>query len=581
MTAASAGQDPISLEVVHNGLLSIVDEAFYALMRSAYSTNIKERHDHSCCIIDRQCRLVVMAERTQVIHLSSMMGHVETLIEHVPIESICEGDIFVSNDPYAARGSHLPDINFAAPLFLDGELIGFSCNIAHHADIGGMSAGSMSSNVYEIYQEGLRIPVVRLLRKGKIVEDILDLILLNVRNPRERRGDYFAQIAACRTGVERFRELGKVNGLGKIKSIFDEIVNRTEKRMRQAIGNIRDGDYQFQDVIDDDGMGNENIPIKLKLTVRDNNAEFDFTGTADQVRGNINSPLSAVVASVGYALIALLDPEIPCNQGILNAFSVSAKPGSLLNAVFPAAVAARTHTCQRIVDVVIGAIAEALPDAVIAASNGSNTTAIISGIDPRTGNEYLYFETYGGGCGARASKDGKDGVQVHIPNTANTPIEVLETEFPLLVEEYSLVQDSGGAGRYRGGLGLRRVIRPLGHSCELSAAGERFVNPPWGLFGGKSGSVGQFLLVDDKGTNRKLDPKPASQSCSPDQCIVIQSPGAGGYGAPEERDKKQLAQDWRSGKFSDTYLERYYSVTRKELDELPFDASAPDYAEDS
>jgi N-methylhydantoinase B len=572
--------DPITLEVVHSGLASIVDESFYALMKSAYSTNIKERHDHSCCIVDRNCLLVVEASRTQVIHLSSMMGHVETLLEKVPVDEIKEGDVYISNDPYAARGSHLPDINFAAPLFIDGKLIGFSCNIAHHADVGGMAPGSMSSNVSEIYQEGLRLPVVRLMREGALVDELFDVILLNVRNPKERRGDYFAQIAACRMGVERFRSLAAIHGAARIEAVFDEIVQRTTRRMRHAIEGITDGDYTFEDVIDDDGMGTHNIPIKLKVCVRGDAIHFDFAGTARQVRGNINSPLPAVVASIGYALVALLDPEIPCNQGILDAFTVSADEGSIINPMFPAPVAARTHTCQRIVDIVIGALAPAVPHAAIAASNGANTTAIISGIDPRTGREYLYFETYGGGCGARSFKDGKDGVQVHVPNTANTPVEVMETEFPLLVEEYSLVPDSGGAGKYRGGLALRRVIRPLGHACSFTGAGERFTTPPWGLFGGKPGACGKFLLVGGDGGTRDLGTKPASQSCAPGQRIVVQSPGAGGYGEPRERDPKLLGIDWRSGKFSSEYLTRHYATTLRELHALPSDAAALDYAED-
>jgi N-methylhydantoinase B len=259
---------------------------------------------------------------------------------------------------------------------------------------------------------------------------------------------------------------------------------------------------------------------------------------------------------------------------------VVAEPGSLLNPVFPAPVAARTHTCQRVVDLVIGALAGALPQAAVGASNGANTMAIISGIDPRTGKEYLYFETYGGGCGGRAFKDGKDGVQMHIPNTSNTPIEVMETEFPLLVEEYSLPQDTGGAGKYRGGLALKRVIRPLGHSCVFSGAGERFLNPPWGVHGGSAGAVGEYLLIDDDGRTALLDPKPAPLEVHPHQRLVIQSPGAGGYGNPLERDADLLAQDWASGKFSAGYMERHYGLGQAELAALPVDRNALDYAED-
>ncbi len=580
MNAQSVELDPITLEVVHNGLLSIADETFYALMKSAYSTNIKERHDHSTCLVDIDGRTIVQATRTQVIHISSMLGHISTILKTVPREDIREGDIFISNDPYVAGGSHLPDINYAAPIFVDGELAAFSCNIAHHADIGGMVAGSMSSNMTEIFQEGLRLPVVKLFSEGKLNEDILNIVLLNIRNPEERRGDYFAQIAACRLGIERFRELAAKHGVAEIKAASSEIIKRTEARMRRAIDTIPDGDYVFEDVLDDDGVGTKNILLKLKISVRGCSIKFDFAGTSPQVKGNINSPLRAVEASIAYVLMALLDREIPCNQGILNAIEVIAEPGSLLNPTFPAPVAARTHTCQRVVDLVIGALAHALPHAVAGASNGSNTMAIVSGTDPRNGKDYLYFETYGGGCGGRSFKDGKDGVQAHIPNTSNTPIEVMETEFPLLVEEYSLPQDTGGPGKYRGGLALRRVIRPLGHTCIFTGACERYHNPPWGIHGGGAGAPGDYLLIDDNGTITKLESKPAPIECGPNLRIVVQSPGAGGYGDSKERDRKLLALDWTSGKFSADYMQRHYGLDGVKLAALKADRDAFDYAED-
>jgi len=580
MSATADGLDPITLEVLHNSLLSIADETYLALMKSAYSTNIKERHDHSSCLIDAGGRTVVQAGRTQIIHLSSMQGHVHTILKAIPHGEMREGDIYISNDPYVARGSHLPDINFATPIFVDGELIAFSCNIAHHADVGGMAAGSMSSNMTEIYQEGLRLPVVRLFREGRLIDDVMSIILLNVRNPAERRGDYFAQIAACRLGAERFRALAATHGKAKLLATFDEVIRRTEMRMRRAVETIADGTYVFTDVLDDDGVGTTNIPLKLTVTVKGDAVRFDFAGTSRQVRGNINSPLPAVVASVGYVLIALLDRDIPCNEGILQAIEVVAEPGSLLNPVFPAPVAARTHTCQRVVDMVVGALADALPAAAVAASNGANTTAIMSGIDPKSGKEYLYFETYGGGCGARPFKDGKDGVQAHIPNTANTPVEVMETEFPLFVESYSLVEDSGGAGRFRGGLALRRVIRPVGHVSTFTGAGERFVTPPWGVLGGHSGATGEYLLLDDREGPRRLDPKPAPMACGPHQRVVVQSPGAGGYGDPAQREPRLLAMDWWSGKFSAAYMMQNYGLGRAALDALPFDGEALDYAEE-
>ncbi|MDP6119979.1 MAG: hydantoinase B/oxoprolinase family protein [Rhodospirillales bacterium] len=580
MSTSPPALDPITLEVLHNSLRSIADESYIALMKSAYSTNIKERRDHSTGLMDARGNTVVQAEHTQAVHLSSMLGNVEAILDAYDASDMAEGDIFISNDPYAAKGSHLPDVNFAMPVFVDGELLAFSCNIAHHADIGGMSPGSMSSSMTEIYQEGVRMPVVRLFRGGELVNDVFDLILLNVRLPEERRGDYFAQVAACRLGEQRLKALARANGVGALKATFQEVMARTEMRLRRAVKTIPDGEYAFEDRMDDDGGDARDIPIKLKVTVAGDRLAFDFTGTAPQVRGNINCPLNATVASVCYTVKALLDPDVANNQGLINAVDVTAEPGTLVHSTFPAAVAYRSHTTQRIIDVVMGAMAQVLPEAVLAASNGSNTTAIFSGVDPRTDKPYLYLETYGGGCGARSFKDGKDGVQQHIANTANLPVEAIEKEYPLIVEEYSLASDTGGAGKYRGGLALKRVIRPLDHSCLFTGAGERFRNPPWGLFGGRAGAIGRFMQVEDGGHETLLPTKPAPMACGPHQKIVIQSPGAGGYGDPAGRDPARLAVDWHSGKFSQAYMADGYGLDRNALDTLPRDEDALDYVED-
>jgi len=549
--------DPITLEILSNGLRSITDEAFAALMRSAYSTNIKERNDHSTAIFDRRGRLVVQARRSLPVHIGSMTGTILTVLEKYG-DTIAEGDIFIGNDPHVARGSHLPDVNMAMPLFSHGQFIGFSANIAHHADIGGMAPGSMAGGMTEIYQEGLRIPACRLFKAGELQSDLFELLLLNVRGPRERRGDYNAQIAACRLGARRLHEILDAHGPAYVLSAFDEIIGRTEQRMRRAIETIPDGEYAFTDVLDDDGVGARDIAIRLIVRKSGGNAVFDFTGSAAQVPGNVNLTLNATVACVCFALKALLDPEVPNNDGVPAAIEVIAEPGSVVNAIYPAAVAQRSHACQRIVDVVLGALADCLPDRVVGAANGANTTAVFSGPDPRTGGSYVYLETLGGGLGGRAAKDGKDGVQAHVINTSNLPVEAIELEYPLMVEEYGLVEDSGGAGRFRGGLGLRRVIRPLGHACLFSGAGERFSHRPWGVFGGAPGATGRFALRDDAGGETALPPKPPGLRVEPDQAVLIETPGAGGYGPAAERDEGAVARDAQTGKFSPAYLDRHY-----------------------
>lgn len=549
--------DPITIEIVASAFRSVVDETFIALMKSAYSTNIKERHDHSTAICDRDGRLIVQADMSLPIHIASMTGLMKSILAKYPPNEIQEGDVFVANDPHVAGGTHLPDINYAAPLFLEGELLGFVCNIAHHADIGGMAPGSMAGGMSEIYQEGLRIPVVKLFRNGEIQQDIMDMMLLNARIPDERRGDHFAQIAACRLGVRRVAEIGQRYSLSLIQSVFDELVERTRARMRAAIAQVPDGVYEFEDVMDDDGLGTTNIPIKLKITVSGDRAVFDWTGSSQQVRGNINVPINATQAAVAYALRALLDPEIANNQGIIDCCEIVSERGSIVDCIAPAPVAARANTSQRLIDIIIGAFAKAIPERVVGASNGANTTAVFSGVDPRNGKPYLYFETLGGGFGGRNDRDGKDGVQVHITNTSNLPIESIEIEYPLRVVSYGFIEDSGGAGQYRGGGGLRRVIEPVGHECIFNGAGERFSNAPWGVFGGQPGRPGRFAITN--GTEeRVLEVKPSGVPVPQGHRIVVETPGSGGYGEPARRSAEAVQNDHASQKYTESFLALHY-----------------------
>ncbi len=549
--------DPITLEVIGSALRSVVDETFIALMKSAYSTNIKERHDHSTAICDRDGRLIVQAEMSLPIHLASMTGLMQAVLGKFRADEIEEGDLFVANDPHVAGGTHLPDVNFAAPVFVDGELLCFVCNIAHHADIGGMVPGSMAGGMSEIYQEGLRIPVVRLFRRGEMQQDLFDLFLLNARIPDERRGDYYAQIASCQLGARRVREIVGRYGGPTLRTAFDDIVARTTMRMRQAIAEIPDGTYAFEDVMDDDGLGTVDIPIRLKVEVKGDRAVFDWRGSSRQVRGNINVPINATQAAVAYSLKALLDPEIPNNQGVIDCCELVTERGTIVDCVAPAPVAARAHTSQRLIDIIIGALAPALPDRAVGASNGANTTAVFSGIDPRTGGQYLYLETLGGGFGGRNDRDGKDGVQVHITNTSNLPIEAIEIEYPLRVVAYQIIEDSGGAGTFRGGAGLRRVVEPVGHDCTFNGAGERFRTAPWGVFGGEAGRPGRFVLHAD-GQETLLPVKPSAVEVAAHRQVVVETPGSGGYGEPAKRAPERVADDLRSGKFTEDFVKRHY-----------------------
>ena len=550
--------DPVTIEILSNGLQSLVDEAFVALMKSAYSTNIKERHDHSCAIVDRTGRLVAQASNSIPVHIASVLGQMRAIFKKFPLDEISEGDIFAANDPHEGGGTHLPDVSIAMPVFADGQLLGFVCNIAHHADIGGMSPGSMAGGMKDIYQEGLRIPVVKLFRKGKLDQDIFDILLLNVRVREERRGDYNAQFSALHLAARRLIEMINKYSSNLIKNVFDEIIDITYERMLSAIALIPDGVYRFKDVMDDDGRDAVNVPINLTATIKGKSALFDFEGTSPQTPGNINIPLHGTKAAVCYVLKAMLDSDIPNNQGVLDAVEVVAPMGTMVSCIAPASVAARAHTSQRIIDVVIGALSSALPEAAVGAANGANTMAVFAGNDPETGQPYVYLETLGGGFGGRNDRDGKDGVQVHITNTSNLPIEAIEMEYPLRVDRYGFIPDSGGAGKYRGGLGLQRVVRPIGHTCIFNGVGERFRNNPWGIFDGCAGKSGSFWLEEDQCLPVQLSHKSPDMPLKPNQALVVNTPGAGGYGDPKKRSKELIRVDKVSGKFSDKFLSKFY-----------------------
>ncbi|MDP6786193.1 MAG: hydantoinase B/oxoprolinase family protein [Rhodospirillales bacterium] len=546
----------IEVELLRNGLTSICDEMYVALMKSAYSTNIKERKDHSAAIIDAQGRVIVQGESLPL-HLASMLGLVEVVLERVGIENLRPGDMFISNDPFVGRGSHLPDVALVAPVYYGDDLVFFVADIAHHADIGGMAPGSMAGGMTEVYQEGLRIPPIRLMKDGEIIEDVFDLILLNVRVPEERRGDYLAQVAANRLGERRLHELFQRWSLEQLREGADALVHAVARRMRAGIADLPDGEYTFSDIMDDDGMGTENIPFCIRIVVDGEEILFDFTGSSPQVRGNINISFAGLQASVLFALKVLIDPDGPTNHGMLEPVRIVAEEGSITNAAFPAATAARAQACQRVIDIVLGALSKAVPERVIAASNGANGVSAFFGAGP-DGRYYVYMETIGGGSGARSYKDGKDGVQVHVTNTSNLPVEALENEYPLLIERYELVPNSGGPGTWRGGCGLHRVYRPLGHTTVFSGQGERCVHHPWGLFGGGEGGLGSFSLDFDDGRSQALPIKPTTVEIPPDAAVTVITPGAGGYGSPAGRGQVDLADDLANGLFSKEYMKEHY-----------------------
>ncbi|MGH7322021.1 MAG: hydantoinase B/oxoprolinase family protein [Candidatus Rokuibacteriota bacterium] len=515
--------DRITLEVIGSALLSVAEEMGTALIKASYSSNIKERWDCSTAIFDRDGQVIAQAEHIPM-HLGSLLGIVREILRRYPPERLQPGDVFVANDPYSGGGTHLPDITLASPVFVEGELFAFVANIAHHADRTG-------ERIRTIYDEGLRITPIRLVEGGREREDVMELLLANFALPTERRGDFRAQIASNRLGERRVLELCRRYGAATIRAASDECLAYGERKIRTAIAKLPRGIYRFTDSMDGDGVTAGAIPIAVAITVEGDRIHLDFAGTGPQCAGDINVVFLALVSTVYYALKAILDPTIPANGGFYRAIEVEAPPGSLVNALPPAPVAWRTQTCQRIADVIFGALAPVLPDRVPAAGNGANSAWVFSGVHPRTGRYYVYLETLAGGAGATARADGLDGVQVHITNTSNLPVECLEMEYPLLVEEYALVEESGGSGKLRGGWGLRRTIEVLDHEAQFLGTLERAAIPPWGLAGGGPGGCASLVLNPGTPAERQLPSKVWGHSLKPGDRVRVITPGGGGYGA--------------------------------------------------
>lgn len=536
--------DPITLEVMKNSLIGISEEMGVTLKKASYSPNIKERNDFSCAIFDIDCRMVSQAEHLPV-HLGSMIFSVKQALKDFGIDNIEEGDQIILNDPYKG-GTHLPDITLISPIYYKGNIVAFSANRAHHADVGGITPGSMSGNATEIIQEGLRIPPVKLYEKGTPNNGIFKLILANTRTPKERVGDLRAQVAANLIARRRFIELVDKYGLDTVIKYIEELMNYSERRTRLEIEEIPDGQYEFSDYMEGDGVEDRVFKIYVNVTVKGKNMKFDFSGTDKQAKGPINAVLPVTISAVYYVLRCITDPTIPPNSGHYRPLEIIAPKGTLVNPNFPAPVAGgNVETSQRIVDVLLGALAKAVPERVIAACNGSMTNIAMGGTHPETNENFVYYETLGGGFGARHNKDGIDGIHCHMTNTQNTPIEALEEKFPIRIERYTLRENTGGPGKYRGGCGIERRIRLLADEMKVSILAERHVLRPYGLRGGMKGACGESYIIR-KGKKIKLRSKD-TKTMKKGDTWVIGSPGAGGYGDPKERSKKLIREDLKSG----------------------------------
>jgi N-methylhydantoinase B len=547
----------ITSEVVNQLLLAIAEEMGIALKKTSFSPNIKERADCSTACFDAQGRVVVQAAHIPI-HLSSMLGLIDAMVRLGASEPLAPGDMFVANDPFTAGGSHLNDIAAAMPVFAGSELIGFVANIAHHSDVGGRVPGSEVGDNTDIFQDGLRLPLLRVMRGGRLLRDVMELLLLNSRTPDERRGDFDAQFAANLLGARRLEELHRRFGHEVYGGAIDALLDYTEQRARSEIRKLPRGSFRARGGLEDDGVGSTPVPIEVRVDVGDGDMVFDFTGTSPQVATSVNSTPISLLAGIYYVARAVLDPTLPTNAGFYRPFRLDVPPGTLLNALPPASIALRFRSVQRAVELVCEALAPAMPDRVPAGGAGW-VGVIISGLDPRRRQTFVDYEAYVGGGGAKASKDGWDSTWSHCSNSSNLPIEVLEAEYPLRVARYALREDSGGPGKFRGGLGCVRKIQAAGGAVRFGIRGDGYRFPGRGLFGGKPGATA--VVVKSRGRRRERLPAVlASAVLAPGETLSLLTPGGGGFGSPLDRDPARVLADVTAGKVSVKQAANEYGV---------------------
>jgi N-methylhydantoinase B len=525
-----ATPNPIRLEVFKHLFASVAEEMGVVLRRTSYSPNIKERRDFSCALFDAAGQMIAQAAHIPV-HLGAMPLSVQAAIAALDLGP---GDVAILNDPYRG-GTHLPDITLVTPVFLSPSLFpslslspfAFAASRAHHADVGGMSPGSMPI-ARELIQEGVIIPPLKLVEAGRVNQGLLDLLLANVRTPEERAGDLRAQLAANATGARRMGELIARYGMADVEHQMQALVDYAERMTRRLLAGLPDGVYRFRDWMDDDGVDPEPAEITVAITIDGEQAIVDFSGTSPQRRGSINAVYAITLSAVLYAFRCLLGDDVPTNSGCLRPIRVIAPEGTLVNARRPAPVAGgNVETSQRITDVLLGALAQAAPQRVPAASQGTMNNVTIGGWDSERGQPFAYYETIAGGMGARPGKDGADAIHTHMTNTLNTPVEALEYAYPLRVQRYEIRRPSGGAGQWRGGDGVRRDVELLA-DAQVTLLTERRVFAPYGLAGGEPGQTGRNVLIRD-GEEQALPGKTTLVAQAGD-VISVQTPGGGGWG---------------------------------------------------
>ena len=548
--------DFTTVEVIKGALIYAAEEMGIALRKSAYSPNIKERMDHSCALFNNRRELIAQAEHIPV-HLGSMSMAVRDGLEKYT-GNLEQGDMILLNDPYIS-GTHLPDMTLIAPIFFGEALIGYAANKAHHTDVGGKAPGSLAADASELYQEGIIIPPVKLVKRGRIDDEISSIIKSNVRTPEVQMGDIRAQIAANSLGIRRVHDLTEINGFDILQSAMDTIIGQSEKMIRKEIKSMPDGLFSAKDFMEMSASSSDYLTIAVSIKKKDDTLLFDYTGTSEQVDLPINAPLGVTVAGIYYALISVTDPSIPVNDGCFRPIKLNVPHGCLMNPIRPAPVAGgNVETSQRNVDVILKAFSMITPKKVPAAGQGTMNNVTIGGkrID---GSPWTFYETIGGGSGARPTSDGVDGVHVNMTNTMNTPIESIENYLPIEFNAYRLRPDSGGPGKFRGGCGIERAWTMTGPKATLSIMAERNLLHPWGLQGGLDGASGEYTLITRNGHCVKLPSKCTIEIHDGDMLVIL-TPGGGGFGNPLSREPENVQHDVINGLVSIESARKNYGV---------------------
>jgi N-methylhydantoinase B len=561
--------DPATFEIIKNSFYKIAEEMRVVLAKTAYSPLLKSAGDYSCGLFDARGEMVAQGPDLPI-HLGSMPDAVRAVVAAFASD-VHEGDVFIHNDPYFG-GSHLPDVNVVRPAFSDGRLLGYACLRAHWPDIGSATPGSYGA-VTEIYGEGLRMPPLRLISRGTLNIDLEKLILANVRTPDERKGDLGAQLAATLRAVERLKKLAQRYGSAELIGYMKQVMDYSERLMRATLLDLPDGEGYFEDYCDGDGIADapgEDARFRICLSIRKAADQLivDFDGTDPQVKGPMNAPLSVTASGIFCGLKTAVDPSnlIPANSGCWRSIEIRAGKGLVVNAAFPAPVVYANHEIShRVADMVMGALVSFLPRQVMACSQGTSAILTLGGTDPRSGRHYVSYETVKGGYGARPNKDGINCIASGISNTMNTPVEIMEMTFPVRIERYEVNPDSGGAGRYRGGCGARRVWRLLaGADATGALCMERMTSPPFGLLGGAPGARAAVKLTTADGVTRDL-PSKGAFAAPAGSVIDMITPGSGGFGPVIERDTAAIGRDLLDGYVSPVAAEGDYGIADVEM----------------